>query len=86
MNTNTCKNCKFWKRKSDIVGPKKIIVFRKPPAGDCKSQKFVDANDKPNDSCPKAGLRYWDYDGYSCGFETGPNFGCIHFKFNRKPK
>ena len=25
-------------------------------------------------------LTYWDYEGYSAGFETGENFGCVHFK------
>ena len=25
-------------------------------------------------------LLYWDYECYGAGFETGQNFGCIHFE------
>ena len=63
---NTCKNCKFWKQKE------------KKTSGECANKKFANGNDVYK--CPKDGLRYWDYEGYECGFETGPNFGCIHFK------
>ena len=45
-------------------------------AGRCNSDKFIyDEDTKP----PMDGLRYWDSEGYSAGFEVGENFGCIHW-------
>jgi hypothetical protein len=63
---NTCKDCKHWERNKD-----------EKYAGRCDSEKFVysDGND-----CQKDGLQYWDYEGYSAGFETGEDFGCIHWE------
>jgi len=43
----------------------------------CDCDKFVyEGYDEP----PIDGLVYWDYESYSAGFETGEQFGCIHFK------
>lgn len=61
---NTCKSCRFWKRDKDE---------RRAHAGTCSNDKFV--YDEP---LPKDGLLYWDFEGYSAGFSTGEDFGCIH--------
>lgn len=71
----TCKNCIFWERYKEAGD----IESRGEHAGICNSAKFIDANDSC-EKVPKDGLRYWDYEGYSAGFETGENFGCIHWK------
>ena len=41
----------------------------------CNSPKFVYEDIKEDDQ-----LGYWDYEGYSAGFNVGENFGCIHFE------
>jgi hypothetical protein len=61
---NTCGKCAHWTR----------IEFGEPHAGKCASDKFI-YGDQP----PKDGLTYWDYESYKAGFETGEDFGCIHF-------
>lgn len=30
--------------------------------------------------CPPDGMTYWDSEGYSASFETGPQFGCVHWE------
>ena len=67
---NTCKDCKHWSVGEDYVTGATV--------GSCGSEKFIDAN--TGGRCPKDGLRYWDHESYSCGFETGPDFGCIHWE------
>lgn len=67
-----CGTCKNWEANKEEL------------TGRCDSEKFVDAN-SPNASCPPDGLMYWDYESYSCGFETGPDFACIHWQ-PREPK
>lgn len=66
---NTCDVCKHWELDEDKYISKSILT------GECKNNKFVYDRD-----CPIDGLRYWDYEGYSAGFETGPKFGCIHWE------
>jgi len=59
---DTCKTCKYWRRKA----------YR----GTCKCPKFVEYTAgmlEQNDT-----LIYWDYEGYSAGFDVGKDFGCIH--------
>lgn len=62
---NLCKDCKHWKRREDD--------YRGEHVGDCSSDHFVYM-----EKCPSDGLEYWDYEGYSAGFLTGENFGCVH--------
>jgi hypothetical protein len=66
---STCKTCQHWKRNTDS--------WDAPHAGSCSSPKFeyADGNDVPKD-----GLAYSDYEGYWASFETGEDFGCIHWK------
>ena len=66
---NTCKTCRHWKRATD----KFDMEYHGKHAGQCSSDKFV-----YDEKLPKDGLQYWDYEGYSAGFRTGENFGCIH--------
>lgn len=66
---NTCKDCKFWTSPSS----QKWLVNR----GDCSNPKFLNANENPK--AQSDSLYYWDYEGYSCGFNVGPDFGCIHW-------
>lgn len=43
----------------------------------CDSTAFVyTGNGEP---MPNYGLGYWDTDSYHAGFQTGENFGCIHW-------
>lgn len=73
----TCKDCHFWKAftEEEISG---VGDKENKYSGNCNCKKFVDSNDQI--PVPKDGLVYWDYESYSCGFATGKNFGCIHFK------
>ena len=73
-----CKNCSLWYAKGDDFG-------YKDNHGYCDSDKFMYGGEwdsevtdeylKKND-----GLIYEDCEGYAASFETGENFGCIHFK------
>jgi hypothetical protein len=75
MDTNqTCKTCKHWKRYSEAFK----IEYHGIHAGMCGSEKFIEADS--GTKVPVDGLRYWDYEGYSAGFETGENFGCVHWE------
>ena len=72
-----CKNCIHWK-KHEPEGKNNYLIF----GGDCDSEKFVyDGMDTHFDKDPDDDMmQYFDYEGYSAGFYTGPEFGCIHFK------
>ena len=73
-----CKECKFWT----------------PPgarddshSGHCSNEHFVDNNTRffqddtqKEKEALEASLVYWDYEGYSCGFSVGPEFGCIYWE------
>jgi hypothetical protein len=66
--TGRCVTCRYWKRCTD--------EFTGPYAGTCSCEKFIyEAGDK----LPKDALTYWDYESYAAGFETGENFGCVHW-------
>jgi hypothetical protein len=69
-----CKHCAYWERYSDAFN----IKYHGPHAGECSCDKFTYSDDDSKVS--RDGLQYWDYDGYSAGFETGELFGCVHFK------
>jgi hypothetical protein len=67
---NTCKDCKHWTRSSGS--------YSEIYSGNCDSDKFIEAS--AGVKIPKDGLEYWDYEGYSAGFSTGEDFGCIHWE------
>lgn len=65
----TCENFRRYTEEFDIG-------YHGKHAGKCNSNKFVyDEGSQP----PLDGLRYWDYEGYSAGFDVGDQFGCIHW-------
>ena len=66
MNTGRCVTCRFWER-----------LVEGEHLGLCSSEKFVESD---LDDCPIDGLEYWDYESNSAGFNTGEQFGCIHWK------
>ena len=61
-----CKDCRFWE-----VGGAMVDAF-----GHCSCEKFIEYDG--SDAFPRDALIYWDSEGYSAGFETGPDFGCVH--------
>ena len=72
----TCKDCKYWSKRhvTDINGG-------------CSNDKFV-YNDgmvslqmQEFNDC----LVYGDTEMYNAWFQTGPNFGCVHFEDKRGP-
>jgi hypothetical protein len=67
-----CGTCKHWKRYTE----KFDVEYHGAHAGTCESDKFVYYE---GSKTPIDGLRYWDYEGYSAGFDTGESFGCIHW-------
>lgn len=73
---NICKNCEYYKKYRD----KRVF-------GQCKCKKFLNANKLSwNYRRKKDTLEYWDYECYSCGFDVGEEFGCIHFTEKEKEK
>lgn len=61
---NTCSGCLHWKR------------YKTPEeGGQCTSPKLAYDGSNP----PPDGLHYWDFEDYSAGMATGPDFGCIHW-------
>ena len=65
-----CVTCKHWQRYTDTFD----VECRGKHAGTCNSKRFVYDEPLLHD-----GLRYWDQEGYSAGFATGENFGCVHW-------
>lgn len=64
-----CKNCKLW------IAPKSDY-----PAGDCSSSKWVKGYlsiKHPASGFASDCVHVEDDEGW--GFETGPEFGCIHW-------
>lgn len=68
---NRCRTCKYWKHIDKGSFP------HEPGFGSCSCKKFIEhgTSERVTD-----GLVYWDYEGYSAGFKTGENFGCIHWE------
>jgi len=66
---NTCKTCKYWTKNN--------CDYEYTHLGDCDCPKWVDGcmGDAPPD-----GVKYHDYEGYMAYFETGEDFGCIHWE------
>ena len=81
-----CKDCKYWKRHSK---DNSNYDESNDKRGKCSSPKFIDVSyenyfeseQKTNKSDT---LEYWDFEAYKAGFNTGENFGCIHFKAGDK--
>lgn len=72
-----CGTCRHFSRYTEDLD----IDHHGKHAGRCDSDKFIyDEDTKP----PMDGLRYWDYEGYSAGFEVGEHFGCIHWMRSNK--
>ena len=67
-----CGTCVHFSRYTEDSG----IDYNGKHAGRCDSGKFIYDEDT---KLPADGLRYWDYEGYSAGFEVGEQFGCIHW-------
>lgn len=65
-----CGTCQHWQRYIDEFD----VIRYGAHVGKCKSDHFVYGQETP-----KNGLRYWDYEGYVAGFETGESFGCVHW-------
>ena len=71
----TCDTCRFW----DYNGPSLINDHNRQ----CKCPKLVYDQRAANGSGDPIvesldQLIYWDSEGVSAQFETGPKFGCIH--------
>jgi hypothetical protein len=60
-----CKTCKYW-------------VPEEKTSGSCSCDKFVYTGEGAE--TPIDGLGFWDVDSCSAAFETGENFGCLHYE------
>lgn len=69
-----CKNCKYWKKHTEEYNNKNF--------GECYCKKIEYSEDISNKEITDDMLLYWDCECYSADFETGQNFGCIHFEKN----
>jgi hypothetical protein len=69
-----CKDCKHWDRNKEVGENKKF--------GSCGSEKFEDNSNRGFYSKEFADdmFVYSDYESYAANFETGENFGCVHFE------
>jgi hypothetical protein len=83
-----CKDCKFWQRNKETEYNKPDIRF-----GSCSNPHFVygkksyygTTTHKLNRSTitiSDDSLAYDDHEEWSASFDTGQNFGCIHFEKN----
>lgn len=72
-----CKNCKYWKRDCDL----ECYGTCDNPSFEYESAYCYERHKKEQDKpILKNKLFYMDYESYSAGFETGEEFGCIHFE------
>ena len=80
---NTCETCAAWTQEE----PRGCARLPKG-FGYCVSPKFYYTGDGTDD--PAEGevdcLTYWDCEGYGAGFETGKDFGCIHWTKKGDPE
>lgn len=85
FNCGTCKECKFWKRfEDDVYTGIRSEEFRKAVIhfGECNhEEKFVYGYLVDDPTISHDSFIYATSSGL-CGaeFETGENFGCIHFQ------
>jgi len=72
----TCKECKWWERH--------IEEYENLNYGKCSclkfAYKFSDYSPRNQESDIKDMLVYGDDEGYHADFETGEDFGCIHWE------
>jgi hypothetical protein len=68
MVEKTCKNCEYWH------------TYKNEHTGKCRNDKFVYIGGFDDIETPIDGLGYSDCESYNASFETGEQFGCIHFK------
>lgn len=85
MCNGVCQDCKYWIRKVDFAVMLAQRNRETPPeskenSGECLHPTFVYTGDSYPKHTPENGLSYFDAEGYGAGFETGQNFGCIHFE------
>ena len=69
-----CKCCRSWepvKNKGNWAGRRN--------QGDCSCNSFIEFISS-DIKTPRDSLVYYDYEGYSAGFTTGSEFGCIHWR------
>jgi hypothetical protein len=73
----TCATCKHWNRYTDKYD---VEIFT-THAGVCNHDKFVYNGFDPHGrvETPKDGLMHWDGDGWKAYFNTGEDFGCVHW-------
>lgn len=69
----TCETCIFWKRYTE----ESDIRYHGEHKGGCSCGHFVYTGD--GTQCPIDGVGFWDYESYDASFETGRDFGCIHW-------
>ena len=69
---NTCDTCRHWNPYTEEFD----ISYHGPGRGVCKSEQFVYGSDAKGTPTQ---LVYWDYEGYSAGFDTGAKFGCVNW-------
>ena len=69
IDRKTCKDCRYWADRKSEGWQSEL--------GDCYNNSFIEQGvcDPSADS-----LVYYDHEGYSAGFYTGPDFGCRHFE------
>jgi hypothetical protein len=67
-----CKNCKHWRQIHYHLEDKPRNY------GTCDCGAFVYTGD--GDTTPDNGLGYWGTESFHAEFNTGPNFGCIHWE------
>lgn len=72
-----CKNCIHWRVKH-------YGRWSSPeaPVGECNCEAFEYTG--MDGETPIDGLGYWDSNSYDGYFETGQDFGCIHWKPTQK--
>ena len=72
VRAGRCGTCKHWWRYTDGFD----VKYHGDRTGVCISDKFRYCAAPPT---PRDGLRYWDHEGFSAGFDTGEDFGCVHW-------
>lgn len=76
-----CKECKHWTRYKSPTPNSKLpldeCIYGSEEYGRCKNENFIYLYGREHHN--KA-LIYWDCDQFKADFETGEQFGCIHFE------
>jgi len=67
MSDKTCKNCRWWMRKAE------------GDCGECACEKFILGDELYYSKPRPLDILVYDGDAGAC-FDTGPDFGCVHFQ------